>query len=157
MHAEPQEIPSSTTWMDAFFHVNTWLNKRLEEDLAKADFPLTSAQFHLARLLHLHGPLTIGEIADMLSCTAPTASGIVDRLEKQNLAFRARLSKDKRIVYVLLSEQGSADLSAFMQRWTKQMEADITTWTNEETHLAWKQALLAIHQKQSAPLSADHD
>ncbi|GAB7388328.1 hypothetical protein BSNK01_21650 [Bacillaceae bacterium] len=50
------------------------------------------------------GPKTIGEISKALDLSYSTVSGIVDRLERNQLVVRVRDRQDRRIVWVTLAE-----------------------------------------------------
>lgn len=48
---------------------------------------------------------TIGEISKAIDLSYSTVSGIVDRLERQQLVYRHRDEKDRRVVWVLITDQ----------------------------------------------------
>ena len=52
------------------------------------------------------GPITIQDIADALGVTRSGATRVVDRLERDGLAFRCCSTVDKRCTCVELTEQG---------------------------------------------------
>ena len=64
----------------------------------------------LAALHHLanSGPLTLGEQAQHLGLSKATVSELVDRLETRGLVARIRDDRDRRRVFVWLTEQGHA-------------------------------------------------
>ncbi|MEZ6046631.1 MAG: MarR family transcriptional regulator [Planctomycetaceae bacterium] len=51
-------------------------------------------------------PLPSLEIADRMLQVVPAITGLIDRLEKQNLVQRERCSQDRRVVYVNITTQG---------------------------------------------------
>lgn len=57
-------------------------------------------------LLLVEGPVRMGEIADHLSVSMPTATGIVDRLSSAGLVTREHDTPDRRVVLCNLTEQG---------------------------------------------------
>jgi DNA-binding MarR family transcriptional regulator len=64
-------------------------------------FGLTSSQYNVLRILRGEGkPLPSLEIADRLIQIAPAITGLIDRLEKQELVVRQRCEDDRRVVYV---------------------------------------------------------
>jgi DNA-binding MarR family transcriptional regulator len=54
-------------------------------------------------LIH-HGKMNVSEIGLKLGLSNSTVSGILDRLEKQNMVERSRSESDRRVVYVNLTE-----------------------------------------------------
>ncbi len=50
--------------------------------------------------------ITIGNIAKHLTCTAATASGVIDSLEKKRLIVRSRDPEDRRRVHISLTPDG---------------------------------------------------
>ncbi|MGL4460686.1 MAG: MarR family winged helix-turn-helix transcriptional regulator [Planctomycetia bacterium] len=65
------------------------------------DFGLTPSQYNVLRILRGAGkPLPCLEIADRMVQVVPAITGLIDRLEKQELVGRCRCDKDRRVVYV---------------------------------------------------------
>lgn len=50
-------------------------------------------------------PKTIGEISKATGLSYSTLSGLIDRLEKENIVVRVKDKKDKRIVWITKSER----------------------------------------------------
>ncbi len=67
------------------------------------DPKLTMPQLIVLNLLALNGPMRISELAEQAYCSNSTVSGIVDRLERENLVCRTRSRQDRRVVTVALS------------------------------------------------------
>ena len=57
-------------------------------------------------MVHLfeYGPLTMGELAEGLSITTPSATGLINPLADMGFVVRERDEEDRRVVRVLLSE-----------------------------------------------------
>lgn len=71
-------------------------------------YGLTSSQFNVLRILRGEGqPLPSLEIAERMIQVVPAITGLIDRLEKQELVERRRCSDDRRVVYVGITEKGS--------------------------------------------------
>ena len=67
-------------------------------------YGLTSSQYNVLRILRGEGnPMPSLEIADRMVQVVPAITGLIDRLEKQELVQRRRCSEDRRIVYVELT------------------------------------------------------
>ncbi|HZW83707.1 MAG TPA: MarR family transcriptional regulator [Candidatus Deferrimicrobium sp.] len=83
------------------------INKKIHMEYHKIidSYGITVPQMFVLRALIKEGNLPISEISKRLSLTNSTTSGIVDRLEKEGYVERNRDEKDRRIVYVCLSEK----------------------------------------------------
>ena len=73
---------------------------------------LSLHQLHLLRSLQGVGPLTVGQLAERLQVSMPSASLMLDRLEEQGLTARTRDTGDRRLVHVQLTEKGEAEVRA---------------------------------------------
>ncbi len=68
---------------------------------------LTFGQLRLLfKLHHEGGAATMSQIAEWLGVTLPTASGVVERLERHGLVERRHRLDDRRIVECALTSQG---------------------------------------------------
>jgi DNA-binding MarR family transcriptional regulator len=66
---------------------------------------LTPSQYNVLRILRGEGrPLPALEIADRMIQVVPAITGLVDRLEQQELVTRERCTEDRRVVYVALTD-----------------------------------------------------
>lgn len=72
-----------------------------------AHHDLTFGQLRLLFLLGQSGPVSIGQLADMLGVTDATASEFVDRVERRGLAIRSHRAHDRRVVDCQLSDDGA--------------------------------------------------
>src|SRR5947209_601621 len=74
---------------------------------------LTPSQYNVLRILRGEGkPLPILEIASRTITVVPGITGLVDRLEQAGFVNRVRCDKDRRVIYVVLAEQGTKTLAA---------------------------------------------
>jgi len=73
---------------------------------------LTPSQYNILRILRGEGkPLPILEIASRTIAVVPGITGLIDRLEQAGFVNRLRCEKDRRIIYVALTDQGMATLA----------------------------------------------
>jgi MarR family transcriptional regulator, 2-MHQ and catechol-resistance regulon repressor len=73
---------------------------------------ITPSQYNVLRILRGEGkPLPILEIASRTVCVVPGITGLIDRLEEAGLVNRLRCDKDRRVIYVALTDQGMATLA----------------------------------------------
>ena len=71
-------------------------------------FGLTSSQYNVLRILRGEGkPLPSLEIADRMIQVVPAMTGLIDRLEKQELVVRQRCEDDRRVVYVAITRKAT--------------------------------------------------
>jgi DNA-binding MarR family transcriptional regulator len=76
-------------------------------------FGLTPSQYNILRILRGEGtPLPILEIANRTITVVPGITGLIDRLEKEGFVARERCAKDRRVIYVALTDKGRSTLSA---------------------------------------------
>lgn len=72
------------------------------------DYGITSSQYNVLRILRGEGkPTPCLEIAGRMIQVVPAITGLIDRLEKQELVRRERCTADRRVVYIELTEKGS--------------------------------------------------
>ena len=77
------------------------------------EYGLTSSQYNVLRILRGEGkPLPILEIASRTVTVVPGITGLIDRLEQAGFVNRLRCEKDRRVIYVALTDQGLATLAA---------------------------------------------
>ncbi len=80
------------------------------------EYELTSSQYNVLRILRGEGkPMPCQEIADRMIQVVPAMTGLLDRLEKQDLIKRERCTEDRRVVYVELTDSAT-DLLKRMDR-----------------------------------------
>src|ERR1700677_1272148 len=74
---------------------------------------LTPSQYNVLRILRGEGkPLPILEIASRTITVVPGITGLIDRLEQAGFVNRLRCDKDRRIIYVALTDQAMTTLAA---------------------------------------------
>ena len=70
------------------------------------EYGLTSSQYNVLRILRGEGqPLPSLEIAERMIQVVPAITGLIDRLEKQDLVERKRCPEDRRVVYVAITSK----------------------------------------------------
>src|SRR6266567_4101057 len=73
---------------------------------------LTPSQYNILRILRGEGkPLPILEIASRTITVMPGITGLIDRLERAGFVHRLRCEKDRRVIYVALTDQGTKTLA----------------------------------------------
>lgn len=70
-------------------------------------FGLTSSQYNVLRILRGEGkPMPCLEIADRMIQVVPAMTGLIDRLEVQELVKRDRCLQDRRVIFIELTNKG---------------------------------------------------
>lgn len=68
---------------------------------------LTGSQLWVVKLLKEASPVKVSELARRMYLHPATMVGLLDRLEAKGLIRRTRSEKDRRVVYIDLTEQGN--------------------------------------------------
>lgn len=76
---------------------------------------VTHCQIHVLMVLYSLGPIPMNLLAKKLHIQMPTATGIIDRMEKCGMARRSRAEKDRRRVMVHLTSQGEQFIHRFQR------------------------------------------
>jgi DNA-binding MarR family transcriptional regulator len=66
---------------------------------------LTGPQGILMGTLAHHGEMKVSELSEKLELSNSTVSGILDRLENQGFIERTRSKKDRRVVYIKVTDE----------------------------------------------------
>jgi DNA-binding MarR family transcriptional regulator len=93
---------------------------------------LTFGQLRLLFVLAESGPVSIGQLADMLGVSDATASEIVDRLERRGFADRSHRADDRRVVECRLSDGGSRLLAEVTGARRERFRALLSVLTTSE-------------------------
>jgi len=97
---------------------------------------LTGPQLVILQEISSLGEVTAGEIAQAVSLSQATVTGILERMEKRGLITRQRSDKDKRRIMVSITENGKQvlkDAPPLMQ------EAFVDSFTNLQE---WEQNMI---------------
>ena len=84
------------------FQILNEQSKKVERDTG-----LTGPQLWAIKTIHENSPVKVSDLASKLYLHPATVIGIIDRLEKQNLASRRRSKDDRRVVWIELTEKGN--------------------------------------------------
>ena len=80
------------------------------------EYGLTSSQYNVLRILRGEGQaLPCQEIAERMVQVVPAMTGLLDRLEAQELIRRERCTQDRRVIYIELTEKAIALLAQLDQ------------------------------------------
>lgn len=78
----------------------------------EAEGGLSPSQFYVLKTLKAAKTLTVTDLAKRLSMTTAGATGLIDRLVRTDLVTRERDRRDRRVVWVRLSDEGARQFAA---------------------------------------------
>lgn len=135
---EPQPIDDlvaliSRTWFSAFL--------RGAEVWARLD--VTMPQLKVLMLLGLHGSAPVSSLAARMEVSPPNVTGILDRLEQHGWVRRTSDAHDRRVVRVVLTEEGQRFL-AELQRAGEERVRTVVTRMRPADQRALRQGLAAL-------------
>lgn len=104
-------------------------------------FNLTGPQGMLMGILNRYGEMKVSDLSEKLGLSNSTVSGIIDRLEKQDLVKRTRSESDRRVVYVSTTEKFN---KAFEKNF-KELENDFSRMMSKATPQEMDTILEGLH------------
>jgi DNA-binding MarR family transcriptional regulator len=113
-----------------FFEVNKILKRSTRKSFE--DIGITLPQMLVIGTLTKFGEMKITELSKKLNLSNSTISGIIDRLEKQELVVRTRSEKDRRIVYVKVTPKFGELHKGFHQKIEESFSDLLSTGTPDE-------------------------
>ncbi|MGA2666416.1 MAG: MarR family transcriptional regulator, partial [Nitrososphaerales archaeon] len=101
-----------------------------DQNLHAAGLSLT--ELRVLKLLSGSGPSPMARIAADLSMTPASMTGLVDRLEEEGFVTRERSSRDRRVVSVAITEEGSERFQRGRVLHRRLVEKTLRALTEEE-------------------------
>ena len=86
-------------------------------------------------LLYRRGEVNMTEVADYIHVPLNTATGIINRMEKNGFILRTRSTEDRRVVHISFSEKGTAQFDALLSEMVRYGLQVINSLTGEEMEL----------------------
>jgi DNA-binding MarR family transcriptional regulator len=96
------------------------------------------AQFELLIELYANGPMQAGELAEAVSASAATVSGMLDGLSDAELIERTRSESDRRIVVVKLTRRARRKVEARKALWQRRWQEALEGLDDDELRVAAK-------------------
>ncbi len=91
----------------------TRLARQLRQE---SDAGLSPSQLSALTSIELHGPLTLGRLADQERVAPPSVTKAVAKLEEAGLVERRLDERDRRVAWVSITGAGTARLARIRQR-----------------------------------------
>jgi len=82
----------------------------------QADTGLSPSQLAALATVELHGPMTLGALAEHENVAPPSITKVVTKLETAGLVAREADERDRRVCHVSLTAEGTALLAESRQR-----------------------------------------
>jgi MarR family transcriptional regulator, organic hydroperoxide resistance regulator len=102
----PSEIkPEVDSILEAIVYLYTESRRVTKEVARRAD--LTGPQLTVLKVLEGLGDLSLSELSERIRAQNSTVTGIIDRMEREDLVVRARSTEDRRVVHIQLTEKGA--------------------------------------------------
>ncbi|SHF67934.1 DNA-binding transcriptional regulator, MarR family [Desulfacinum infernum DSM 9756] len=105
---------------------------------------ISVAQMHALFFIHNAGKMTIKELAETLSVSAPSASTMVDRLVEKGLVVREPDPEDRRRVHVRISPEAGRDM-VHLEETILQAFVNLVEELGPETAREWCRILERVH------------
>ena len=93
---------------------------------------LTMPQSMVIGMLMKRGTMKVSDLSEALGFTNSTTSGILDRLEKQEIIRRERTPEDRRVVYISISDAFLKKHDGFTHRFSQNFENLLQGASEEE-------------------------
>ena len=87
---------------------------------------------HALALLQAEGSLPMSRLAEAMAVSLPNLTGIVGRMEERGLVERIHDQRDRRVVHVRLTAQGTAALEEADQARRRRLARIMTELTPEQ-------------------------
>lgn len=98
----------TTRLLEIFYEAGRLNSLRDPVSLAAEAIDLSPPQIHALMWLHSDGALPMSVLAQRVSVTEKTVTGLIDRLERKGLVKRQHSTDDRRVVLVALTAAGRA-------------------------------------------------
>ncbi len=95
----------------------------------------TKNELLILMLLYRGSDVNMTQIADYLNVPLNTATGIVTRMEKKEIILRVRSLEDKRVVTIVLTENGKQQMHSILATFMGYGQKIIASLTTEEMDL----------------------
>ena len=99
---------------------------------AWARLDVTMPQMKVLMLLGLHGSLPVSSLAAQMSVSPPNVTGILDRLEQHGWVRRTPDLHDRRVVRVVLTDEGERFLDGLQQAGESRIRARLNEMVAED-------------------------
>jgi DNA-binding MarR family transcriptional regulator len=104
---DAEEVLQKDYTKDIIFSIRRLMQaKELYTKELNKKYSVSASQLNALLALYEYGPLAPSQIARYILVNSSTVTGIIDRLEMKGLAERKRISTDRRVITVELTQSG---------------------------------------------------
>ena len=114
------------------FHIIPLLKKRLSHIAVfqtKSGLPMS--HYQVLSLLEERGSMSVSEVSDYFNIAKPNITPLVDRLVNAGLVDRVRSSTDRRVVYIVILDEGrkrlkdiQSSLGEYVETWRETLSEE---------------------------------
>ena len=115
------------------------------KDLFGLGLDITLSQFYVLITIFHNNGCKMSSLANEMSLSPGAMTGLVDRLEKQDLVKRTHDTRDRRAVTVWLSDEGKDFISEFQNKKTEYLKA-VLNKIGEQNKVKLIQSLRVFNQ-----------
>jgi MarR family transcriptional regulator, organic hydroperoxide resistance regulator len=105
IHIAPELKPEVDQILESIIYLYTESRRITKEFARRAN--LTGPQLTTIKMLEAFGDLSLSELSERMRAQNSTVTGIVDRMEREDLVVRTRSTEDRRVVKLKLTEKGA--------------------------------------------------
>jgi DNA-binding MarR family transcriptional regulator len=102
---DPELKPEVDQILESIIYLYTESRRITKEFARRAN--LTGPQLTVVKILEAFGDLSLSELSERLRAQNSTVTGIVDRMEREELVVRTRSTEDRRVVKLRLTDKGA--------------------------------------------------
>lgn len=101
--------------------------------LAAREVGLTGPQLTVIKLLDTFGDLSLSSLSGRIRAQNSTVTGIIDRMEREELVARERSTSDRRVVFIRLTPKGRELAKNVMVEPLEVFRAVLSTLSRDDT------------------------
>ena len=101
----PEQKADVDQVLEAILYLYTEGRRLTKEYARRAN--LTSPQLTVIKVLETFGDVSLSELSERIRAQNSTVTGIIDRMERENLVKRERSKEDRRVVHIRLTNKGA--------------------------------------------------
>ncbi len=116
-------------YVDVSFAVTKKAENLVKESIGDT---ITNDQHYTLRYIHKAGTCTSTELSEVFDVKKSAITAIINRLTEKELIKRTRDEKDRRVIYLTLSEKGKALFEKTEEKIHKLVESIITSFDERE-------------------------
>jgi DNA-binding MarR family transcriptional regulator len=118
----------------------------IEKQIKTFSYNLTPTKYSVLKLIFTKQRSKVAEVSQTMAMTSGATTTLLNQLEEDKLILRVRDEKDRRIVWITLSEEGQNLISAIVER-SNQFWAEMLSTLSKEEQIEYLRLLNKISAK----------